>query len=119
MILLVVYGAYLFFQLKSHVEIYNRPSPKTEKRSGGIGEGDASKGIANIGKMTASLAGQNATDQMQTVDPRDEDDHQEEPQLSIVVAVITLAVSTAFVALCAEFLVCIPGSLSLLFRQFS
>jgi Ca2+:H+ antiporter len=102
-ILLVVYGSYLFFQLKSHVEIYNKPSPKTEKRSTAISEGDASKRLANIGRMTATVAGQNAADQVQMADP---DDEQEEPQLSIIVAVITLAISTAFVALCAEYMVC-------------
>jgi Ca2+:H+ antiporter len=101
-ILLVVYGAYLFFQLKSHVEIYNKPSPKTEKRSAAIAEGDASKGLANIGRMTATVAGQNAAEQIQS-DPEDE---REQPQLSITVAIITLTISTAFVALCAEYLVC-------------
>lgn len=99
-ILLVVYGAYLFFQLKSHVEIYNKPSEKTEKRGNKKSEGDASKGLAQIGRMGASLAGQN--EQLQIVDPEDE---AEEPQLHIWVAVFTLAASTVLVALCAEFMV--------------
>jgi Ca2+:H+ antiporter len=47
-ILLFVYGCYLFFQLKSHTEIYNRPSPKVEKRRQKISEGDASRGLAQI-----------------------------------------------------------------------
>ncbi|KAE8144692.1 sodium/calcium transporter [Aspergillus avenaceus] len=100
-IMLVVYGCYLFFQLKSHTEIYNEPSPKVEKRRVKIGEGDASRGIAQIGKMSATMAGHNAQ-QLKLQDP---DDEPEEPQLSIWVAVLTLAISTAFVALCAEYMV--------------
>ncbi|KAL4896216.1 sodium/calcium transporter [Aspergillus ambiguus] len=100
-ILLVVYGCYLFFQLKSHTDIYNSPSPKVEKRRQRIAEGDASRGIAQIGKMSATLAGHNAQ-HMEIKDPGDEP---EEPQLHIWVAVLTLAISTALVALCAEFMV--------------
>jgi Ca2+:H+ antiporter len=99
-ILLFVYGCYLFFQLKSHTEIYNRPSPKVEKRRQKISEGDASRGLAQIGKMTATMGGQNA----QQMKIHEEDD-EEQPQLSIWVAVLTLTISTTFVALCAEFMV--------------
>ncbi|PWY82174.1 Ca2+/H+ antiporter VCX1 [Aspergillus heteromorphus CBS 117.55] len=99
-ILLVVYGCYLFFQLKSHTEIYNAPSPKVEKRSQKVNEGDASRGIARIGKMTAGMAGEHA----QNVELQ-EPDETEEPQLSVPVAVFTLVISTVFVALCAEFMV--------------
>ncbi|PYH88600.1 Calcium/proton exchanger [Aspergillus ellipticus CBS 707.79] len=99
-ILLVVYGCYLFFQLKSHTEIYNAPSPKVEKRSMKVNEGDASRGIARIGKMSASMAGEHA----QNVELQ-EPDEEEEPQLSVPVAVATLVISTVFVALCAEFMV--------------
>lgn len=52
--------------------------------------------------MTATMAGQNAQ-QMKLQDP---DDEPEEPQLSIFVALLTLTISTVFVALCAEFMVC-------------
>ncbi|KAJ6189010.1 hypothetical protein N7519_003918 [Penicillium mononematosum] len=101
-LLLIVYGCYLFFQLKSHADMYNRPSQKVERRSAKVEEGDASRGIAQIGKMTATpLVGQNP-DHMQM---EDLDDEPEEPQLSITVAVLTLIISTAFVAACAEFMV--------------
>ncbi|KAJ5375239.1 Sodium/calcium exchanger membrane region [Penicillium concentricum] len=100
-LLLIVYGCYLFFQLKSHADMYNRPSEKVERRHAKVGEGDASRGIAQIGKMTAvPLVGQNA-DHMQM----DDHDDTEEPQLSIVSAILTLIISTAFVATCAEFMV--------------
>ncbi|KAI9373574.1 Sodium/calcium exchanger protein-domain-containing protein [Aspergillus egyptiacus] len=105
-ILLVVYGCYLFFQLKSHTEIYNAPSQKSEKRKHKVSEGDASRGIAQIGHMSAAaaMAGPNSNQVANAMsDP--EDDEQEEPQLHIWVAILTLAVSTVFVALCAEFMV--------------
>ncbi|CAG7994794.1 unnamed protein product [Penicillium olsonii] len=101
-LLLIVYGCYLFFQLKSHADMYNRPSPKVERRRARVSEGDASRGIAQIGKMTAApLVGQNS-DHMQMEDP---DDEPEQPQLSIATALLTLLISTAFVAACAEFMV--------------
>lgn len=102
--LLVVYGCYLFFQLKTHTEIYNRPSPKVEKRRTKVAEGDASRGIAQIGKMSASMGGQN----VQQVKLHDPDDEEEEPQLHLWVAFLTLAISTALVALCAEYMVFSP-----------
>jgi Ca2+:H+ antiporter len=101
-LLLITYGCYLFFQLKSHVDMYNRPSPKVEKRRQRIGEGDANRGIAQIAKMSAaSMGGENAQ-QVQMQDPADEP---EQPQLTIVVALITLGVATTLVAVCAEFMV--------------
>ena len=68
-----------------------------------VGEGDTSRGIAQIGKMTATPLVAHNPDHMQMEDPEDEP---EEPQLSITTAVITLIISTAFVAACAEFMVC-------------
>lgn len=101
-ILLAVYGCYLFFQLKSHVEIYNAPSEKTEKRKRGHKEeGDASRNLASIGKSLAGVGGQNAHEATYA-EPEEEED---EPQLHIWVAIFTLLASTALVAACAEFLV--------------
>ncbi|KOS37793.1 hypothetical protein ACN38_g11406 [Penicillium nordicum] len=101
-LLLIVYGCYLFFQLKSHAEIYNRPSEKVERRDVKVGEGDASRGIAQIGKMTATpLVGQ-SVDHMKMEEVEEET---EEPQLSVMTALLTLIISTAFVAVCAEFMV--------------
>ncbi|EEH06700.1 vacuolar H+/Ca2+ exchanger [Histoplasma capsulatum G186AR] len=100
-ILLTVYGSYLFFQLKSHTEMYNKPSEKVEKRRGRVGAGDATKGIAQIGAgISATMGGENS----QRV-PMAIPDEKEEPQLTVWVALFTLAVSTALVALCAEAMV--------------
>ncbi|KAJ5476104.1 Sodium/calcium exchanger membrane region [Penicillium sp. IBT 31633x] len=101
-LLLIVYGCYLLFQLKSHSDIYNRPSPKVERRRARVAEGDASRGIAQIGKMTAAPLVGSSPDHMQMEDPEEEP---EEPQLSVSTAIITLIISTAFVAVCAEFMV--------------
>ena len=56
--------------------------------------------MAQVGKMTATFAGQG---------PQQAELHEEEeeqPQLSVPVAIVTLVVSTVLVALCAEFMVC-------------
>lgn len=108
-LLLIVYGCYLFFQLKSHSDMYNRPSPKVERRRAKVAEGDASRGIAQIGKMTAAPLVGSSTEHMQMEDPEDEP---EQPQLSVLTAILTLVISTAFVAACAEFMVCAFSSIS-------
>ncbi|KAJ5815403.1 vacuolar calcium ion transporter [Penicillium riverlandense] len=111
-LLLVVYGCYLFFQLKSHTEIYNQTSPKVEKRGKRVSEGDASRGIAQMGKLSATMGGQEAQN-MTLMDP---DDEEEQPQLSVLTAVLTLCISTAFVGVCAEFMV---GSIDALTKTTS
>ena len=90
-ILLVVYGSYLFFQLKTHTEMYNEPSKKVPKRRVKTEKGDASKGIAQIG---ASMAGGGEDqEQFMTQDAEEKD----LPALHIAVAVGLLVVSTALV----------------------
>ncbi|KAH0536029.1 hypothetical protein FGG08_007078 [Glutinoglossum americanum] len=96
-ILLIVYGCYLYFQLKSHATLYNEPSRKVESKRGKP-EGASKKGIAAIGRGLASGIGG------QTV-PAYDPDGEMLPELSIVTALLTLAISTALVALCAEFMV--------------
>lgn len=101
-LLLVVYGAYLLFQLKTHASMYNAPSPKVEKRNKAVGKGDASKGIAQIGAgMSATAGGQNT----QENPVQEAEEESEQPQLSKWTAIFTLAASTALVAICAEFMV--------------
>lgn len=82
--------------------MYNEPSQKVEKRRQRISEGDASRGIAQIGRMTANAMGGENGQQVQMQDP---DDEPEEPQLTVWVAALTLGISTALVAVCAEFMV--------------
>lgn len=110
-ILLMIYGAYLFFQLKSHVSIYTAPSEKNKSRfSEQQKQGWKKKtGVLKLKQMTGRRPTQ--------VDPNslpdspikregdDDEEEAEQPQISLTVACITLAASTALVALNAEFLV--------------
>jgi len=86
-LLLVIYGCYLFFQLKSHADMYNEKSEKApkiplrHKRQ----EGETHRGIATMGAGSAAQAGgalfsnENFMRQEQTVE-----EVEEEPQLSAI-----------------------------------
>ncbi|KAJ5751532.1 uncharacterized protein N7511_008497 [Penicillium nucicola] len=100
-LLLITYGCYLFFHLKSHVDIYSRPGRKVERRHKKIHRGDTRRGIAQVARISAVLMG-GSVRQIQMQDPHNEP---EQPQLTILVALITLGVSTTLVAFCAEFMV--------------
>jgi Ca2+:H+ antiporter len=101
-ILLLVYGAYLFFQLHSHLEMYNAPSQKVPKRkTSKVEEGAVHRGMVNIGARSAAASGGLIHADNIVV----EDDDWEEPHLTTLTALVTLAVSTTFVALCSEFMV--------------
>lgn len=101
-LLLVVYGAYLFFQLKTHASMYSSPSPKVDKRRTKVEGGDAKKGIAGAGAGISATMGGAAAQENPSREPEEEG---EQPQLSKWVALFTLAASTACVAICAEFMV--------------
>lgn len=82
--------------------MYNEPSKKVEKRRNKPSEGDLSRGIAKIGNAAAKqIGGENAAN-MEIQDPEDEP---EQPQLTVFTALLTLGISTALVAVCAEFMV--------------
>ncbi|MCJ1417258.1 hypothetical protein MMC32_003600 [Xylographa parallela] len=99
-LLLLTYAAYLFFQLKTHSSMYNEPSKKVGKRRVRAGKGDASKGLAQMGaNMSAAMGGEVTQENPMQMDDK------EQPQLSVAVAIFTLAASTALVAVCAEFMV--------------
>ncbi|KAF2121508.1 Sodium/calcium exchanger protein-domain-containing protein [Lophiotrema nucula] len=110
-ILLVVYGCYLFFQLKSHVDMYNAPSQKTPKnKSKKVEEGVVSRGLASVGAGTAAATGGVINNQTKLIKNQqemddDEEDEIEVPQLSVVGALVTLGLSTTMVAFCSEFMV--------------
>ena len=107
--LLLTYFAYLFFQLKTHATMYNAPSPKNEKRSLGKRkhkEGDAEKAMFDGGAVSSSVgAGAAAHDAQESSSQNSENQAEpEQAQLRLWVAILTLAVSTAFVGVCAEFM---------------
>ncbi|KAK5165239.1 uncharacterized protein LTR77_009337 [Saxophila tyrrhenica] len=103
-LLLVTYGCYLLFQLRTHTDMYNEPSQKAPKLSSGKkSKGDASKGIAAIGAGTGAAVG--ASDATRGDMFADDEEEGEVPQLTRLGALVTLAGSTVLVALCAEFMV--------------
>ncbi len=102
-LLLVTYGCYLLFQLRTHTDMYNEPSKKVPKKSRGKkAKGDASKGIAAIGAGTGAAVG---ASEATRDDMFSDEEEGEVPQLSRIGALVTLAGSTVLVALCAEFMV--------------
>lgn len=103
-ILLVVYACYLLFQLKTHVDMYNEPSEKVEKRKRSKKEkGDTIRGIATMGAGSAASAGGQVNQSNLVRNPEDEEE--EAPTLSRLGALITLLVATVLIALCSEFMV--------------
>ena len=92
----MVYACYLLFQLKTHSDMYNAPSPKVERREG-------SKRIATFRAAIPTTIG--GTTAVEKPVEELEEEEREQPQLSKWVALFTLAASTALVAICAEFMV--------------
>ncbi|KAL8733582.1 MAG: hypothetical protein Q9166_001990 [cf. Caloplaca sp. 2 TL-2023] len=100
-LLLLVYAAYLIFQLRTHIEMYNAPSPKGNKRKPKPGAGDANRGFAQMGAgISAAVGGANT----QETPIREPEEEKEQPQLHLITALLTLGISTAFVGICAEFM---------------
>jgi Ca2+:H+ antiporter len=86
--------------------MYNAPSKKVEKRKGSKKQGgEAFKALALAGGGAAATAGghaQGTNGQTAFVEP---DEEPEIPQLSLIGACVTLAIATALIGVCAEFLV--------------
>ncbi|TVY73261.1 Vacuolar calcium ion transporter [Lachnellula suecica] len=112
-ILLVVYGCYLFFQLKTHSADFNKESQKVpmRPRKKALPEGAISKGLAKVGGVgagpgRAQVADRPPNDELIRHNAYEEaDEEPEEPQLHIAVAWATLAAATAVIGICAEFMV--------------
>lgn len=110
-ILLLIYGAYLFFQLKSHVSYYTAPSQKNKTRFTEQ-QKEGWKQRTGLRKVQAITGRKNTMDMDQPFnipmggeEEKEDDDQPETPAISLAVAIITLAASTVLVALNAEFLV--------------
>jgi Ca2+:H+ antiporter len=116
-ILLIVYIAYLFFQLKTHSAVFNEESQKVAakpwSRSGDLKDGAIGKGLAApAGLLSHGVSDANERERLSQLlmnPPRthfgEDDDEEELPQLHFAVALATLAGSTVIIAFCAEFLV--------------
>jgi Ca2+:H+ antiporter len=123
-ILLVVYGAYLFFQLKTHSMVFAQESQKVqakpfrhplrnqELKEGAVAQGFvAPAGVIGGHGLPSSQTDNEKMRSLLTNPPRknlqneDEEEEGEEPQLHFAVAVATLTISTVIIAFCAEFMV--------------
>ncbi len=118
-ILLVVYGCYLFFQLKTHAAMYNVESEKVamRPRKNRMQEGAIMKGLAAAGGIGAAqgrsrplTTDEPCVDEIMQRDALEqraarEKEEDDQPQLHIWVAIFTLAAATVVIALCAEFMV--------------
>ncbi|KAF4513335.1 hypothetical protein G6O67_000617 [Ophiocordyceps sinensis] len=118
-ILLLVYAAYLLFQLKTHQTVFSEQSQKVPAKPwsrAGLGDGAIRQGFAMPGSLMGhGMPHQSENERLSRMlmnPPRlnkdghvDDDDEEEEPQLHFLVALATLAGSTAIIALCAEYMV--------------
>ena len=117
--LLFVYACYIFFQLKTHADMYNAPSEKNQKKEM-AGAKKAGRRVKEITKgnfrkksvtaMSTNGSVENADSPTGSRDGQSENIQQEEqgeqePVLSLTTAILTLAGSTVLVALNAEYLV--------------
>lgn len=124
--LLIVYACYIFFQLKTHAEMYNAPSEKNKKKEmkGAKRAGRKVKNLTHGKFRRKSVMSNNGSirngsiangsipesptssrDGDQDFNNQSDEMPEQQPQLSILTAVLTLAGSTVLVALNAEYLV--------------
>jgi Ca2+:H+ antiporter len=113
-VLLLVYGCYLYFQLKTHSAMYAEKGKKVPIRHA-MPEGGIVKGLALAGAIAATQGrsrpvNNDGVDELIQRDAYEkqtaaDEDGPDEPQLQIWVAVFTLAASTTVVGLCKEFMV--------------
>ncbi|KAG9245256.1 Sodium/calcium exchanger protein-domain-containing protein [Calycina marina] len=112
-ILLVVYGGYLYFQLSTHSDMFNEVSQKVPMRprkhavpDGGVIKSLVKAGGIGAGPGRATMFNRPPNDELVQVSAYEDDEEEpEEPQLHIFVAWATLAGATALIGLCAEFMV--------------
>ncbi|KUI56831.1 Vacuolar calcium ion transporter [Cytospora mali] len=115
-ILLVVYAGYLYFQLKTHQDVFAEESQKVPMRPSkrALHPGAIKKGMVGpaglMGLPGKNEEGSSNNAELQKVlnaNPtgEEDDDEGEDPQLSFTVAMGTLVGSTVLIAFCAEFLV--------------
>ncbi|ATY62690.1 sodium calcium [Cordyceps militaris] len=114
-ILLLVYFAYLFFQLHTHLDVFNEQSQKVAARPWTHGH-TLKEGFSHMPGASAFRRGHGTSSQEeqilaaapvenQELSQEEEDEDEEDPQLHFYVAIAALLISTVIIALCAEFMV--------------
>ncbi|KAI8957685.1 Calcium/proton exchanger [Daldinia sp. FL1419] len=108
-ILLIVYASYLFFQMKTHVTLFNEESQKVASKpifKKGLPENAVASGIARAGAGATHAGVHDEEGKLSEIlmNPLGhiDDDEEEGPQLSFSVAFATLIGATVIIALCAE-----------------
>ncbi|KAI1133707.1 Sodium/calcium exchanger protein-domain-containing protein [Nemania abortiva] len=113
-ILLLIYGFFLFFQLKTHSSMFNEESQKVAKKEIFKKKQDLPEGAiaSSIAQHAATHANTHMRDQNGELirpvsEPQEgeDEDGPEEPTLHLFVALASLTISTVIIALCAEGLV--------------
>lgn len=110
-LLLFVYACYIFFQLKTHAEIYNAPSKKNKKKEmkrakrTGQKVKEMAKGTFRRKSVSDGSIPESPVDSKDARNDETGKDDEPGPQLSLLTAILTLAGSTVLVALNAEYLV--------------
>ncbi|CAG9990976.1 unnamed protein product [Clonostachys byssicola] len=110
-ILLVVYSAYLLFQLKTHKTVFSEESQKVAAKPwtrSSLDEGAVGRGIALPGALMSggvSDGNEHSAIFKQAGSDGEEEEEEEEPQLHFFVALGTLVISTVIIALCADYMV--------------
>lgn len=95
---MVSYGLWMFFQLKTHREIFNEPPKVSPKRGKPRVKGGAvSKTLAQMGTFSAATVHTNQENIF--CEPEDE----VEPQLTVWFALLTLLISTVLIAFNTQF----------------
>ena len=109
-VILISYGLWLLFQLKTNRSMFREPAKPSLKRPSlkrklEIEEGGAFRGIAQIGAGTvaASGGGVNQEQLVRDSNAEAEDDEIDEPQLNLPTAIATLTVSTALIGFNTSF----------------
>lgn len=115
-ILLLVYFAYLFFQLHTHLDVFNEESKKVAARpwthghsiKEGFSHMPGASALMRHGHASSSQEEQNLAAmplEDRNMPQEEEEDESDDPQLHFFVAIGTLLGSTVIIALCAEFMV--------------
>ena len=112
-ILLVVYAGYLYFQLKTHTDMFNEESRKVaiKPRKHALPQGAISKGLAKAGGIGAGPGRAQMTNRppndelIRSTAYEEQEEEPEKPQLHVLVAWLTLAAATAVIGVCADFMV--------------
>jgi Ca2+:H+ antiporter len=109
-VILISYGLWVLFQLKTNQSMFREPAKPSLKRPSlkrklEIEEGGAFRGIAQIGAATvaASGGGVNQEQLVRFSNAEAEDDEIHEPQLNLPTAIATLTVSTALIGFNTSF----------------